>query len=121
MTDAPATGKGGGRTTLRARALALRSSDVGRAGGLAAAMIANNVVALGSTVVFARLLDDYGSLAALISFYLILSVVGQALQVATARDAVLGQLGEGPALAATLRSWTRSLLLLTLGVGAVSG
>ncbi|HEX7291125.1 MAG TPA: hypothetical protein VF250_08375 [Conexibacter sp.] len=120
MTDAPATGQGGGRVTLRARVLALRSSDVGRAGGLAAAMIANNVVALGSTVVFARLLDDYGSLAALISFYLILSVVGQALQVATARDAVLGQLGEGPALAATLRSWTRSLLLLTLAVAVVS-
>jgi O-antigen/teichoic acid export membrane protein len=120
MTDAPATGKGGGRVTLRARADALRASDLGRAGGLAAAMIANNVVALGSTVVFARLLDDYGSLAALVSFYLILSVVGQALQVATARDAVLGQLGEGPALAATLRSWTRSLLLLTVGVGVVS-
>lgn len=106
--------------TLRARVETLRASDLGRAGGLAAAMIANNVVALGSTVVFARLLDDYGSLAALISFYLILSVVGQALQVATARDAVLGQLGEGPALAATLRSWTRSLLLLTLAVGVVS-
>jgi len=120
MTDAPVTGRGGGRTTLRARVDALRASDVGRAGGLAVAMIANNVVALGSTVVFARLLDDYGSLAALISFYLILSVVGQALQVATARDAVLGQLGEGPALAATLRAWTRVLLLLTLGVGVVS-
>jgi O-antigen/teichoic acid export membrane protein len=120
MTDAPVTGRGGGRTTVRARVDALRASEVGRAGGLAAAMIANNVVALGSTVVFARLLDDYGSLAALISFYLILSVVGQALQVATARDAVLGQLGEGPALAATLRSWTRTLLLLTLAVGVVS-
>lgn len=120
MTDAPGMRQGGGRTTLRARVDTLRASDVGRAGGLAAAMIANNVVALGSTVVFARLLDDYGSLAALISFYLILSVAGQALQVATARDAVLGQLGEGPALVATLRSWTRSLLLLTLAVGVVS-
>jgi len=120
MTDARGTRQGGGRTTLRARAAALRSSDVGRAGGLAAAMIATNVVALGSTVVFARLLDDYGSLAALISFYLILSVVGQALQVATARDAVLGQLGEGPALAATLRAWTRVLLLLTAAIAVVS-
>ena len=59
-------------------------------------MIANNVVALGSTVVFARLLDDYGSLAALISFYLILSVVGQALQVATARDARARPARRGP-------------------------
>jgi O-antigen/teichoic acid export membrane protein len=120
MTDASGVQGGGGRTTLRDRVLALRSSDIGRAGGLAGAMIANNVVALGSTVVFARLLDDYGSLAALISYYLILSVVGQALQVATARDAVLGQLGEGPALAATLRSWTRTLLLVTVASAVIS-
>lgn len=120
MTDASGAPTGGGRASLRGRLDALLASDIGRAGGLAAAMIANNVVALGSTVVFARLLDDYGSLAALISFYLILSVVGQALQVATARDAVLGLLGEGPALAATLRSWTRVLLLLTAGVAVVS-
>jgi len=120
MTNASGMPAGGGRASLRGRLDALLASDIGRAGGLAAAMIANNVVALGSTVVFARLLDDYGSLAALISFYLILSVVGQALQVATARDAVLGQLGEGPALAATLRDWTRSLLLLTVGVAVVS-
>ena len=45
----------------------LRGSDTAKAVGLAAAMIANNVIALGSTVVFARLLTDYGSLAALIS------------------------------------------------------
>ncbi len=120
MTDASGVHGGGGRATLRARVLALRSSDIGRAGGLAGAMIANNVVALGSTVLFARLLDDYGSLAALVSYYLILSVVGQALQVATARDAVLGQLGEGPVLAATLRSWTRTLLLLTVASAVVS-
>ncbi|HKG04226.1 MAG TPA: hypothetical protein VKB03_13690 [Conexibacter sp.] len=121
MTDGSGSQEGGGAgVSLRGRVAALRTSDIGRAGGLAVAMIVTNVVALGSTVVFARLLDDYGSLAALISFYLILSVVGQAMQVATARDAVLGQLGEGPALLATLRSWTRSLLLLTVAVAVVS-
>ena len=120
-TDASGGQEGGGAgVSLRGRVAALRSSDIGRASGLAVAMIANNVVALASTVVFARLLDDYGSLAALISFYLILSVVGQAMQVATARDAVLGQLGEGPGLVATLRDWTRSLLLLTVGVAVVA-
>ncbi|HYV14716.1 MAG TPA: hypothetical protein VE972_01695 [Conexibacter sp.] len=105
---------------LRDRFAALRSSDLGKAGGLAGAMIANNVIALGSTVVFARLLDDYGSLAALISYYLILSVAGQAMQVATARESVLGTLGSGPQLAATLRSWTRTLLVLTAGLAVVS-
>lgn len=119
MTDDSGAREGGG-SALRGRLLALRSSDIGRASGLAVAMIATNVVALGSTVVFARLLDDYGSLAALISFYLILSVAGQAMQVATARDAVLGQLGRGPALAATLRGWTRSLLVLTVLAAVVA-
>ena len=56
-------------------------------------MIANNVVALGSTFVFARELDDYGSLGALISYLLILAVAGQAMQVATAREGVLGHSG----------------------------
>lgn len=119
MAGAPGT-QGDGSGGLRARLDALRSSDIGRASGLAGAMIANNVVGLVTTVVFARLLDDYGSLAALVSYVLILSVVGQALQVATARDSVLGQLGSGPALAATLRSWTRSLLVLTAVLAVVS-
>ena len=61
----------------------LKGSETAKAAGLAGAMIANNVIALISTVVFARLLTDYGSLAALISYFLILSVAGQALHVAT--------------------------------------
>ena len=58
-------------------------------------MIANNLTALVATVVFARELphDNYGSLAALISYLLILLVAGQAMQVATAREGVLGHLG----------------------------
>jgi hypothetical protein len=98
----------------------LRGSDTAKAAGLAGAMIANNVIALGSTVVFARQLSDYGSLAALISYFLILSVVGQAIQVATAREGVLGNLGVGPALITTLKRWTRSMLWLTLGLTVVS-
>jgi hypothetical protein len=58
----------------------LSGSDTGKAAGLAGAMIVNNVIALGSTVVFARLLDDYGALAALVSYLLILTVAGQAMQ-----------------------------------------
>jgi O-antigen/teichoic acid export membrane protein len=120
MTETPTPQEDGGPSALRARVAALRTSDLGKAGGLAGAMIVNNVIALGSTVVFARLLGDYGALAALISYYLILSVVGQALQVATARESVLGKLGTGPELAATLRSWTRTLLALTAGLAVVS-
>jgi O-antigen/teichoic acid export membrane protein len=76
-------------------------------------MVANNVIALGSVIVFSRELTDYGSLAALVSYFLILAVVGYAMQLATAREAVLGHLGVGPALAATIRSWTWSLVLFT--------
>ena len=87
----------------------LRAPTPRKAAGLAVAMIANNVIALGSTVVFARLLSDYGSLAALISYFLILSVAGQAMQVATAREGVLGHLGVGHGLLATLRRWTQTM------------
>jgi O-antigen/teichoic acid export membrane protein len=118
MTTAPAPNKPSGRlAALRARYEpqldGLRGSDTAKAAGLAGAMIANNVLALGSTVVFARELTDYGSLGALISYLLILTVAGQAMQVATAREAVLGQLGVGPALVATMRSWARSMLFVT--------
>ena len=99
---------------------ALRGSDTAKAAGLALAMIANNVIALGSTIVFARLLTDYGSLAALISYFLILSVAGQAIQVATAREGVLGHLGVGPGLIATLKRWTWSLLWVTLAMSIVA-
>ncbi len=92
----------------------LRGSDTAKAAGLAGAMIINNVIALGSTFVFARELNDYGSLGALISYLLILTVVGQAMQVATAREGVLGNLGRGEALLATTRSWTRTLFVVTL-------
>jgi O-antigen/teichoic acid export membrane protein len=98
----------------------LRGSDTAKAAGLAAAMIVNNIIALGSTVVFARLLDDYGSLGALISYLLILTVAGQAMQVATAREGVLGHLGLGPALLATTRRWTRAMVVVTAALTVAS-
>ena len=51
-------------------------------------MIAANVVSLIFTVVFARVLGatDYGSLATLMSAFIILMVPGSALQVAVARE-----------------------------------
>jgi O-antigen/teichoic acid export membrane protein len=103
----------------------LKASETAKAAGLAGAMIVNNVIALVSTIVFARLLKNnqgggYGSLAALVSYFLILSVVGQALQVATAREGVLGQLGTGPGLIATVRRWTVSLLTFTVVLAVIS-
>ena len=97
----------------------LKGSETAKAAGLAGAMIANNVIALISTVVFARLLTDYGSLAALISYFLILSVAGQALQVATAREGVLGHLVVGATLV-TVKRWTVILMLGTVVIALIS-
>ena len=108
------------RARLEPRTQTLRDSDTAKAAGLAGAMIANNVIALGSTIVFARLLTDYGSLGALISYLLILTVVGQAMQVATAREGVLGHLGVGLGLVSTMRNWTRTLLIVTAGLTVLS-
>jgi O-antigen/teichoic acid export membrane protein len=99
---------------------ALRGSDTGKAAGLAGAMVINNVIALGSTIVFSRELTDYGSLAALVSYFLILAVVGYAMQLATAREAVLGHLGVGRAMANTIQSWTRSILIFTAVMTVIS-
>jgi O-antigen/teichoic acid export membrane protein len=98
----------------------LRGSDTSNAVGLAGAMIANNVIALILSVVFARLLSNYGALAALLSYLLILSVVGQAMQVATAREGVLGHLGTGEELLATLERWARVLIVFTAVATVIS-
>ena len=92
----------------------LRGSGTGKAAGLAGAMIANNVIGLVVAVVFARLLTNYGALAALVSYLVILTVAGQALQVATAREGVLGHLGTGEELLATLERWARALGVFTV-------
>ena len=120
QTSARAGRLAGLRARYELQLAGLRGSDMAKAGGLAGAMIANNVIALGSTVVFARLLSDYGSLAALISYFLILGVAGQALQVATAREGVLGHLGVGQGLIATLRAWTRTMAIFTAAMTVVS-
>ena len=98
----------------------LRGSETAKAVGLAGAMVVNNVIALGSVIVFSRELNDYGSLAALVSYFLILAVVGYAMQVATAREAVLGHLGVGPSMAATIRNWIKVTLMFTAVMTVVS-
>ena len=97
---------------LRVRLDALRGSDTAKAGILAAATMAQQVLAVIFTVVFTRLLgtDGYGSLAALLNLTVILLVPGSALQVAAARQGTLGRLGRGGELAGTLERWERHLL-----------
>jgi glycosyltransferase involved in cell wall biosynthesis/O-antigen/teichoic acid export membrane protein len=107
------------RTSLRA---GVRSSDTVKAGGLAAATLLSNGIQLIFTIVFTRLLgaDGYGSLAALVSAFLILLVGGQALQVAAARETALHHLGDNRRVAATLNGWTRQLVVAFIVVTALS-
>jgi O-antigen/teichoic acid export membrane protein len=118
MKDSRPQRRPGALAALRARfepqLSNLRGSGTATAAGLAGAMIVNNLIALVATVVFAHEHLDYGSLGALISYLLILTVVGQAMQVATAREGVLGNLGVGRGLLSTVRGWT-----ITLGIATV--
>ena len=97
-------------------------SDTGKAAGLAAAVIVGNVFALAFTVVFARVLgaSGYGSLAALVSTFIILMVPGQALQTTVARE-ISAELAAGdPAAGAGVRRWLVRLLFATVAIAAVS-
>src|SRR3954469_23275005 len=107
------------RVSLREQ---VQRSETAKAGGLAAATLGANFVQLAFTVAFTRLLgkSGYGSLAALVSAFLILLVGGQALQVAAARETALRGLGAGGRLAATLRTWTAQLAgatVIAAGIG----
>ena len=100
----------------------LAASDTGRAAGLAAATIVGNVVALAFTVVFARVLgaSGYGSLAALVSAFIILMVPGSALQIAVAREVARDVAVGSSEAGAQVRPWLRRLGLTTLAVAAAA-
>ena len=86
------------RAGAAARGRSARSETL-KAVGMAAATMANNALALVFTVLFARMLgaEDYGSLAALVSTFVILAVPGSAVQVAVAREIALGPARRGSA------------------------
>jgi O-antigen/teichoic acid export membrane protein len=100
----------------------LGSSDVGRAAGMAVAVMVQNVLALVFTVAFAHILGatGYGSLSALLAAFLILMVPGTALQVTVAREVssalAVGEQPPGPAI----RSWMRVLTIGAVGVIVLS-
>jgi glycosyltransferase involved in cell wall biosynthesis/O-antigen/teichoic acid export membrane protein len=121
--DLLAAEREGAAATEGERALrSLARSDTGRAAGLAAAVMGANVIALVFTVVFARLLgaSGYGSLAALLAAFLILSVPGQALQITVAREVSAAAAVGDPAPAAGVWRWLRHLTALLAVVAVVS-
>jgi glycosyltransferase involved in cell wall biosynthesis/O-antigen/teichoic acid export membrane protein len=100
----------------------LARSDTGRAAGLAAAVMAANVVSLVFTVAFARILgtSGYGTLAALVSTFLILQVPGSALQITVAREVSTAIALGHEAPGAGVRRWLGRIAILTLAVTGVA-
>ena len=99
-------------------AAAPSGAETATAAGLAAAQLVANGIAVIFTAVFARVLgtEDYGVLAAALSSFLIFSVPGSALQVATARAVAMRTLGGRGELAATLRRWSVRLAVATVAL-----
>ena len=93
------------------RLSALAASDTGRAASLAAAVIASNAIALAFTIVFARVFgaSGYGSLAALVSAFIILMVPGSALQIAVAREISSAEAANDPRAGGAVTRWLGQL------------
>src|SRR3954467_15118121 len=101
---------------MLARLRDLSRSETGRAAELGIASMAANVVALGFTVLFTRVVGQagYGSLAALLSTFLILNVPGYALQTTVARE-VSGAIAAGaPRPGAAVGRWLGRLAVGTV-------
>jgi O-antigen/teichoic acid export membrane protein len=107
---------------VRERLGALNNPDTRRAAGLGMAMIVTNVLALGFTIVFARLLGDdgYGDLAVLISSFIIMMVPGSALQVAAAREVSHDLAEHNPNAGAGVRRWLVRLIIATAVVAVLA-
>jgi O-antigen/teichoic acid export membrane protein len=100
----------------------LAGSDTGRAAAMAAAQITSNVIALAFTVIFARILgaSGYGSLAVLVSGFIILMVPGSALQIAVAREVSRAVSDRSAEAGAGVRQWLRRLTLGTVIVAVLA-
>src|SRR3954447_7868742 len=111
--------------TLIARVRKLTGSETGKAAELGIAAMIGNVVSLVFTLVFTRVLGQsgYGSLGALVSTFLLLTVAGYALQTTVARE-VSGALAAGdPDAGRGVRRWLRRLAVpafVLAGVGLLA-
>src|SRR5215207_2045548 len=100
----------------------LAGSDTGRAAGMAVAVVVSNTIGLGFTIVFARILgaSGYGSLAVLVSAWIILMVPGSALQVAVAREVSRAAASSRADAGAGVTRWLERLALGTLLVALLA-
>jgi O-antigen/teichoic acid export membrane protein len=102
------------------RLRSLTRSETSRAAELGIAAMAGNVVALVFTLVFTRVLgqSDYGSLAALLSTFLILTVPGYALQTTVAREVGAAVAAGDPHPGAAVGRWVGRLVAVAAALTA---
>ncbi len=88
---------------------------------LAGAAGVGNLLGLAFTVVIAHALGavDYGSLAALVSAFLVVSIAGSALQITVARETSLEVEHHDGGIVHNVRDWINRLLVITLGAVVV--
>src|SRR3982750_3955161 len=96
---------------LISRLRTLTGSETGRAAELGIAAMIGNVVSLVFTLVFTRVLGQsgYGSLGALISTFLLLTVAGYALQTTVAREVSAALAAGDPDAGRGGRGWVGEL------------
>src|SRR3954454_24543522 len=99
--------------SLLSRLRTLTGSDTGKGAELGIAAVIRRLVSLVFTLVFTRVLGQsgYGSLGALISTFLLLTVAGYALQTTVAREVSAALAAGGPRAG---RGGRRGLRMLTL-------
>src|SRR2546423_5298451 len=100
--------------SLMSRLRTLTGSDTGKAAELGMAAMFGNVVSLVFTLVFTRVLGQsgYGSLGALISTFLLLTVAGYAPQTTVAREGSGALAAGGPQAGRGVRRRLRKPMLL---------
>jgi O-antigen/teichoic acid export membrane protein len=98
------------------------SEDTIRAAGLGLAAVADALLATIFTIVLARVLgpDEYGSLAALISAFLILAVGGTGLQTTVVREIGWLSAAGTPPTRSSVRRWSGALALALVGLLVLS-
>jgi O-antigen/teichoic acid export membrane protein len=107
--------------SLLSRLRTLTGSETGKAAELGIAAMIGNVVSLVFTLVFTRVLGQsgYGSLGALISTFLLLTVAGYALQTTVAREVSAALAAGDPDAGRGVRRWLRKLTLLAVAAAIV--
>lgn len=98
------------------------SADTMRAAGLGLAAALDALLALVFTIAMARLLgpDGYGSLAALVSAFLILAVAGTGLQTTVAREIGWQRASGRSPTRPSVRRWFGALSLVVVGILLIS-